>query len=192
MRKGRREVALPSMEQVESERKRAAYKRRFRKTMRSTVSVLLVVAAIAILISTIFIPVIQVSGDSMEPSLSDGDILVLLKSDNYSRGDLCCISWQNKNLLKRVIGLPGDVVSIDEEGNVYVNGNLLDEPYVTDKSLGVCDVEFPCEVPEGTVFVLGDHRSTSVDSRSQSIGCISKDQIVGYVFFKVWPLFDNE
>lgn len=124
----------------------------------------------------------------MEPTLSDGDVLVLFKSKSYERSQLCCISWQNKMLLKRIIGLPGDVVSIDTEGNVFVNGAQLDEPYVSDKTLGTCDMTFPCQVPEGKVFVLGDHRATSIDSRSSEIGCVDQEQIVGFVLLKVWPI----
>lgn len=187
-RRNRRQVSLPSPEQVSRAYQQDQYRKRYKRAFISTLSVLAVIAAVAVLVSTLFLPVIQVSGNSMEPTLSDGDVLVLLKSKRYERSQLCCISWQNKMLLKRIIGLPGDVVSIDIEGNVSVNGALLDEPYVSDKTLGECDVTFPCQVPEGKVFVLGDHRSTSIDSRSSEIGCVDQDQIVGFVLFQVWPL----
>lgn len=177
---------MPSLEQVETELKNINYKKRFRRTLLSTMSILIVVAAAAVLISTLFFPVIQVSGNSMEPTLQNGDVLVLVKSDKVSYGDLCCVSWQNKTLLKRVIGLPGDVITIDQQGNVYVNDKLLDEPYVPEKSLGNCDIEFPYEVPDNKIFLLGDKRSVSVDSRSSAIGCVEKDQVVGHVLFKVW------
>ena len=154
--------------------------------LKSTLAVLIVVAAIAVLISVLFLPVIQVSGSSMEPTLCDGDILVLVKTGKFETGELCCFSWQNKLLLKRVIGKEGDYIDIDEYGNVSVNNIPIDEPYVTDKSLGICDITFPYQVPEGTIFVLGDKRDKSVDSRSTTIGCISKDQIIGKVLFKVW------
>ena len=124
----------------------------------------------------------------MEPTLSDGDVLVLINTDNYSSGQLCCIAWQNKLLIKRVIALPGDVVDIDQYGTVSVNGEILDEPYVTDKSLGECDIDFPYQVPEGTFFVMGDRRASSIDSRSSAVGSVDGDQIVGRVLFKVWPL----
>ncbi len=189
MSRASRKVKLPTEEQVKAEKKRNEYKSRYLKTLWSTISALLVVAAIAVLVSTLFFPVIQVSGTSMEPTLKDGNILVLVKSDSYKRGDICCIEWQNKKLIKRVIGLPGDTIFIDDEGNVYVNDELLDEPYVTGKSLGECDVEFPLQVPEGRVFVLGDHRTTSIDSRSSAIGCVEKEQIYGHKLFKAWPLF---
>ena len=187
-RRNRQQVSLPSPEQVSRAYQQDQYRKRYKRAFVSTLSVLTVIAAVAVLVSTLFLPVIQVSGNSMEPTLSDGDVLVLLKSKSYERSQLCCISWQNKMLLKRVIGLPGDVVSIDTEGNVTVNGVLLDEPYVSDKTLGECDVTFPCQVPEGKVFVLGDHRSTSIDSRSSEIGCVDQDQIVGFVLFQVWPI----
>ncbi|WP_303160840.1 signal peptidase I [Ruminococcus champanellensis] len=187
-RRNRRQVSLPSPEQVSRAYQQDQYRKRYKRAFISTLSVLAVIAAVAVLVSTLFLPVIQVSGNSMEPTLSDGDVLVLLKSKRYERSQLCCISWQNKMLLKRIIGLPGDVVSIDIQGNVSVNGALLDEPYVSDKTLGECDVTFPCQVPEGKVFVLGDHRSTSIDSRSSEIGCVDQDQIVGFVLFQVWPL----
>lgn len=187
-RRNRRQVSLPSPEQVSRAYQQDQYRKRYKRAFISTLSVLAVIAAVAVLVSTLFLPVIQVSGNSMEPTLSDGDVLVLLKSKHYERSQLCCISWQNKMLLKRIIGLPGDVVSIDIQGNVSVNGVLLDEPYVSDKTLGECDVTFPCQVPEGKVFVLGDHRSTSIDSRSSEIGCVDQDQIVGFVLFQVWPI----
>lgn len=187
-RRNRQQVSLPSPEQVSRAYQQDQYRKHYKRAFISTLSVLAVIAAVAVLVSTLFLPVIQVSGNSMEPTLSDGDVLVLLKSKHYERSQLCCISWQNKMLLKRIIGLPGDVVSIDTEGNVTVNGVLLDEPYVSDKTLGECDVTFPCQVPEGKVFVLGDHRSTSIDSRSSEIGCVDQDQIVGFVLFQVWPI----
>ena len=187
-RKKNRTVSLPSSEQVARAYQQDQYRKRYRRTFVSTLSVLAVIAAVAVLVSTLFLPVIQVSGNSMEPTLSDGDVLVLFKSKSYERSQLCCISWQNKMLLKRIIGLPGDVVSIDTEGNVFVNGAQLDEPYVSDKTLGTCDMTFPCQVPEGKVFILGDHRATSIDSRSSEIGCVDQEQIVGFVLLKVWPI----
>ena len=177
---------MPSVQQVEAELKNINYKKKFRSTLFSTVSILIVVAAVAVLISTLFFPVVQVVGSSMEPSLNDGDILLLIKSDKVTYGELCCVSWQNKSLLKRVIGLSGDVIEIDGSGNVSVNGELLDEPYVEKKELGKCEIEFPYQVPEDKIFILGDQRGSSVDSRSSAIGCVGKDQIIGKVIFKVW------
>ena len=182
---------IPSEEQVRSELDRIRVRKRFVRTLLNTVAVLVVVAAAAVLISTIWMPVIQISGDSMNPSLRDGDILVTLNTDSVSRGDLCCVSWQNKMLVKRVIGLPGDTVVIDGDGSVSVNGVPLDEPYVSEKSLGQCDVTFPYEVPDNMIFILGDNRLLSVDSRNSDIGSIGKDQIIGKVLFRIWPFRRN-
>ena len=177
---------LPPVEQVEAERSKLDNKAKFRRILKSTVSALLVVAAAAVLISMLFLPVIQVSGDSMKPTLSNGDIILLVKSKRFSTGELCCVSWQNKLLLKRVIGLPGDNIDIDENGNVYLNGKLLDEPYVINKALGECDIDLPYTVPEGKLFVMGDQRETSVDSRSTAVGCVDYDQMVGRYLFRIW------
>jgi signal peptidase I len=177
---------LPPVEQVAAERVKLDNKAKFRRILKSTVSALLVVAATAVLISMLFLPVIQVSGDSMQPTLNSGDIILLVKTKRFSTGELCCVSWQNKLLLKRVIGLPGDNINIDEKGNVFLNGELLDEPYVTDKSLGECDIDLPYTVPENKLFVMGDQRETSVDSRSSAVGCIDYDQMVGRYLFRIW------
>ena len=179
-------IAIPSREQVESELNRIRYRRTFLRTLLNTTAVLVVVAAVTTLISMIFLPVIQVSGDSMTPTLNDGDILLTCNTDSVTYGDLCCVSWQNKMLLKRVIGLPGDVISIEPDGSVYVNDALLDEPYVFEKSLGQCDIQFPYKVPDQQIFILGDNRSRSADSRSADIGCISREQIVGKVLTRIW------
>ncbi len=181
-------AVIPSEEAVAAERKRLEYRRRYRKTLRSTIYALVVVAAISVLLATLFLPVLQVSGTSMEPTLSDGDVILLLKSGEFETGELVGFYYQNKLLLKRVIGGPGDVIDIDEEGNVFVNGEQLDEPYLTEKSFGESDLTYPYQVPENRYFVLGDNRSTSIDSRSSVVGCIEKDQIVGKVILRVWPL----
>ena len=184
-------VSMPSIEQVQAELIRINHRSKFKRTMISTISVLIVVAAVAVLISTLILPVVQVSGNSMEPTLTDGDILVTVRSDKIGYGDICCVSWQNKLLLKRIIGMPGDIINIDSNGNVYVNNVLTDEPYINEKSPGVSDIDFPFLVPDNKFFILGDRRESSVDSRNSAIGCIGKDQIVGHVLFKVWPLSDK-
>lgn len=181
-------VSLPSKDQIEAEMNKLNYRSRFTHTFARTISVLIVVAAVAVLLSTLLFPVVQVSGDSMEPAFSNGDILVLIKTKNISRGDLCCASWQNKTLLKRVIGMPGEEISIEQNGDVYLEGKLLDEPYIQKKNMGKCEIEFPYDIPDNKYFFLGDQRENSADSRNSAVGCISEDQIIGKVLFRVWPL----
>lgn len=183
-----RTVFVPDPKAVEEERKRLKHKKEYKKVLRSTICSLLVVAAVAVLLATLFLPVLQVSGTSMEPTLEDGDIILLLKSGQFETGDLCGFYWQNKLLLKRIIGVPGDVINIDANGTVYVNNKAIAEPYLTKKALGKCDITLPYQVPENRYFVLGDHRTTSIDSRSSLIGCIEEDQIVGKVLLRVWPI----
>ena len=180
-------VAVPSLKEIQTERKRIRRNTLYWQALRSTVAVLVVVAAIAVLIATLFLPILQISGDSMSPTLKNDEIVVLLKTKNFERGDLIGFYYQGKILLKRVIALPEDEVAIDAEGNVYVNGEILDEPYVTDKCLGNCDLEFPYKVPGTGYFVLGDQRTNSVDSRNSVIGAIPQEDIIGKVFFRVWP-----
>lgn len=182
------EVTMPEREQLEAELKRVKYKSRYAELLRSTVYFLLVIAAVSVLVATLIMPVVQISGTSMEPTLNDGELVVLKKTEHFECGNLCAFYYQNRVLLKRVIGNPGDYIEIDDEGNVKVNGKLIDEPYVSEKSLGECDLKFPYQVPEGRFFVLGDHRETSVDSRSTVIGCIEAEQIVGRVLFRIWPI----
>ncbi|MCC8356480.1 MAG: signal peptidase I [Oscillospiraceae bacterium] len=179
---------VPTEAEVAAEAVRRLYGLRYGLTLRPTISGLIVVAALAVLLATLFLPMLQVSGSSMEPTLSDGDIILLVKTDSFETGDLLGFYYQNKLLLKRVIAGPGDIVDIDEEGNVYVNDELLDEPYVTEKSLGESDLSYPYQVPENRYFVLGDNRTTSIDSRSSAVGCIETEQIVGKVILRIWPL----
>ncbi len=181
-------VDIPSMQDIQLERKRIRRGIYFRRTLVSTVSVLVVVAAVAVLIATLLLPILQISGDSMSPTLEHDEIIVLYKSDDFSRGDLIGFYYQGKILVKRVIALPDETVEIDVDGNVFINGQLLDEPYVTQKSLGNCDLQFPYKVPGDGIFVLGDQRTNSVDSRNSAIGNISTDNIIGKVYFRVWPL----
>ena len=181
-------VHVPSLNEIQSERKRIRRGSYYRQALKGTVSVLLVVAAVAVLITTLFLPILQISGDSMSPTLEHDEVVVLLKTKKFDRGDLIGFYYQGKILLKRVIALPEDEVAIDADGNVYVNGELLQEPYVTEKGLGDCDLEFPYMVPGTGYFVMGDRRSNSVDSRNSVIGAISKDDIIGRVFIRVWPL----
>lgn len=183
---GKRDI--PQLNVLKKELKRERYKRRFRRLLRSTVNALIVVAAVAALVATLILPVLQIAGTSMEPSLNDGNIVLLVKKNNLKTGDLCAFYFSNKILIKRVIGAPGDYIWIEDDGTVFLNGEPLDEPYISRKALGECDVEFPYQVPENNYFVMGDHRETSIDSRSSVIGCIAEDQIVGKIFCKLWPL----
>lgn len=182
--------AFPSSEELRQELKRVRYKNRFRRILKSTFYTLIVVAAIAALIATLVLPVLQIAGTSMEPTLSDGDLVLLVKTDRLKQGDLCAFYYSNKVLIKRVIGLPGDYISIDGAGNIYVNSELLEEPYITEKALGECDIDFPYQVPENHYFLVGDQRATSIDSRSSVIGCVPKDQLIGKLLCRFWPLAD--
>lgn len=181
-------VQIPSLTEIQHERKRIRREAYYRQALSGTVSVLIVVAAVAVLIATLFLPILQISGDSMSPTMKHDEIVVLVKTKEFDKGDLVGFYYQGKILLKRVIALPEDEVAIDSEGNVYVNGELLEEPYVTDKGLGDCDLEFPYKVPGTGYFVMGDQRSNSVDSRNSVIGAISREDIIGKVFVRVWPL----
>ena len=186
-KKTRKRIPIPSLEEVQHERKRIRRGVFYRQALWGTVSMLVVVAAVAVLIATLFLPILQISGDSMSPTLEHDEIVVLLKTKNFDRGDLIGFYYQGKILLKRVIALPEDEVAIDGDGNVYVNGALLEEPYVTEKTLGDCDLEFPYQVPGTGYFVMGDKRSNSVDSRNSVIGAIEREDIIGKVFIRVWP-----
>lgn len=187
-RQRRRDIEIPSREAVAEEKKRLRHRNRFRRSLFNTIGFLIVVAAVSVLISARFLPVVQVSGSSMEPTLRDGEILILQKTDDFETGDLIAFYYQSRILLKRVIGTAGDYIDIDAQGNVSVNGIWLDEPYVTERSLEECDIRLPYQVPDGRVFVMGDHRSVSIDSRTREVGCVAQEQMVGKVAFRIWPL----
>ena len=179
---------FPKVDILQGELKREQYRKRFNKLLRSTVNALIVVAAIAALVATLVFPVLQIVGTSMEPNLTNGELVLLVKTDRLKSGDLCAFYYSNKILIKRIIAVPGDYLWIEEDGTVFLNGEQLDEPYISEKSLGECDIEFPYQVPENAYFMMGDKRETSIDSRSSTIGCIAKDQIVGKLLCKFWPL----
>ena len=185
-----RPIILPDAASVEAVLKEKHYKRRYGKTFRSTVYALIVVAAIAVLLATTFLPVLRIYGKSMTPTLNEGEIIVSLKGSSFAKGDIVALYIGNKLLVKRVIAGPGQWVDIKQDGTVYVDGEKLDEPYVSEKAYGDVNIELPYQVPDGRYFVLGDHRSTSQDSRNTAVGCIAEEQIVGKVLFRVWPISD--
>lgn len=177
-----------SVEDLETEIKREDRRRQYRATTRSTFSVLIVVTAFAILVATLWMPVLRIYGTSMTPTLTEGDIVISLKGSKYEVGDIISFYYENKLLVKRYIAGPGDWVDLDENGNVFVNGEMLDEPYIDEKAFGDVTIKLPYQVPEGRFFVLGDHRATSADSRLAVIGCVAEEQIVGKIVFKILPL----
>lgn len=187
-RGGKAPVQTPTVEQLEQELKRETYRRRYNRVLRSTIYTLITVAAVAVLVATLFLPVLRIYGSSMTPTMADGDIVVSVKGGSFARGDIIAFWFNNKILVKRVIANPGEWVDIDAEGNVSINGEPLDEPYLTEKALGECDIDLPYQVPDGRLFVMGDHRSTSSDSRSSAVGCVAEEQIVGKLVLRVWPL----
>ena len=181
---------LPTSHQLEEELKRHKNKRDNSRLVRNTIFALITVAAMAVLVATLFLPILQIYGTSMTPTLTEGDVVVSLKGSGFEQGDIISFYYNNKILVKRVIAFEGDFVNIDNDGNVYINDKLLDEPYLTEKAFGECNLELPYQVPPGKIFVLGDHRLTSIDSRSNVMGCVGEEQIVGKIVFKVWP-FDG-
>ena len=187
-RPNRQPPERPSIELLEQEVQRVQYKRRYRSVLKSTLYALITVAAVAVLVATLWLPVMQTYGSSMAPTLNNGEIIFSVKTSTPERGDIIAFYYTNKILVKRVIGLPGEWVEIRDDGMVYINDHMLIEPYIAERSLGNADIEFPYQVPEGKNFVMGDHRATSADSRHPAVGCISGEQIVGRILFRVWPL----
>lgn len=187
-KKRKTELEIPEIDELETELKRVRYRRQYFSALRSTVYTLITVAAVAVLVATLWLPVLQIYGTSMAPTLTNGNIVVSVKGNDFQPGDVIAFYYNNKILVKRVIAVPGDWVDIDEKGTVYVNNQELQEPYLEEKALGDCNIQLPYQVPENRIFVMGDHRSVSVDSRNTAVGCVAEEQIVGKIIFCIWPL----
>ena len=179
---------LPTTQQLEAELARVRYHHRYNSVLRSTISILVVVAAIAVLVATLLLPVLRIYGSSMTPTVDEGEIIVSLKQSDFKQGDIVAFYYNNKILVKRLIAGPGSWVDIDEAGNVSVDGKLLDEPYLTEAAYGQTNIELPYQVPDERYFLMGDNRDVSVDSRNTAVGCVSTEQIAGKVVFRIWPL----
>lgn len=179
---------LPSSQDVELELRRERYKTRYKRTLKSTVFALVTAAAAAVLVATLWMPVLQIFGASMTPTLEEGQIVISVKAKDLEPGDIVAFYYGNKVLVKRYIAGPGSWVDIQEDGTVSVDGVVLDEPYLTEKSFGISDLEYPYQVPEESYFLMGDHRETSVDSRHSTVGCITREQVVGKIVCRIWPL----
>ena len=186
--KQKKQIELPSSEQLEAELKRVQYQYRYRNVLKSTLYTLITVAALAVLVATLWLPVLKIYGSSMTPTLQNGEIVFSVKTTKMEPGDVIAFYYNNKILVKRVIAGSGDWVDISQDGTVYVNGLAVDEPYLEEKAFGDADIELPYQVPDGRIFVMGDHRATSVDSRHIAVGCVAEEQIVGKIVFRIWPL----
>lgn len=188
LKKRKRVLERPSIALLEEEVRRNKHRQRYQTVLRSTIYALITVAAVAVLVATLWLPVMQTYGNSMAPTLNNGEIIFSLKTKKLEQGDIIAFYYNNKVLVKRVIAGPGQWVDIDEQGTVYIDGQMLMEPYLTQKSLGEADIELPYQVPDGKYFVMGDHRDSSADSRHTAVGCVGPEQIVGKIIFRIWPL----
>lgn len=188
MKKTKHPRPVPTAAELRQELGRVRYRRRYRTVLKSTLYSLITVAAVAVLIATLWLPVLQIYGSSMTPTMQNGDIVFSLKTQDFQPGDVVAFYYNNKILVKRVIAGPADWIDIDPDGTTYVNGEPLTEPYVKEKAYGETNITLPYQVPDEKVFVMGDHRSTSVDSRNTAVGCVAQEQIVGKIIFRIWPL----
>ena len=185
---GEAAVDFPSSEQLEHELYRITYQKTSASTLRSTIFTLVVVAAVAVLIAVLLLPVLRIYGHSMNDTLEEGEVVVSVKTSEFNTGDVVAFYYNNKILVKRIIGKSGDWIMIDPDGEVYVNNVHIDEPYIKEKAFGECNIEMPYQVPANRVFVMGDNRDVSIDSRNTSVGCVAEEQVVGKIVFRLWPL----
>lgn len=181
-------ASMPKLDQLEAELEREKYRSRYRNTLKSTVVALIITAAVVVLLTFLLFPIFRIYGNSMVPTVKEDEIVVTMKASDFACGDIVVLSYNNKLLVKRVLAGPGDWFDMDREGNVYVNGEYVDEPYLPEKAFGDCDLALPYQVPEGRFFVMGDNRATSQDSRSSLVGCIAEEQIIGRAILRLWPL----
>jgi len=188
MRRNKREIDIPAKEELEEALKREKYKLKYKKTLKSTIYSLIIVISISSLLSTLLFPVLEIYGKSMNSTLSEGNIVLSVRKTNLKRGDVIAFYHNNKILIKRVIGISSDWINIDKEGKVYVNNTLLEEPYLKEKNNGESNIKYPYQVPDDNYFVLGDDRLLSVDSRYKEIGTIHKDNVIGKIIFRLWPI----
>lgn len=180
--------SLPGADQLEAELRREEHKRKYALTLRSTVYIMIVAAAVVVLLSFLLFPIFRIYGSSMSPTINEGEIVISVKGISFGRGDVVVLTYNNRLLVKRVIAGPGQWVNIDPDGNVFVDGEPIDEPYLVEKAYGDCNITLPYQVPEGRYFVMGDNRATSQDSRNSVVGCISKEHILGRAVLRIWPL----
>ena len=186
--KKKKPLTIPTTEALETELSRVRYKRRYRSVLRSTLYTLITVAAVSVLVATLWLPVLQIFGNSMTPTLQNGEIVFSMKTADLEQGDIVAFYYNNKILVKRMIAGPGDWFDMDLDGRVYVNNKEISEPYLTEIAYGETNIELPYQVPDGKIFVLGDHRATSVDSRNTAVGCVAQEQVVGKIIFRIWPM----
>lgn len=183
-------ITLPTTSEIEELYKKAKYRKLFSEKIRSTIFMLIVVAAFAILVAMLYLPTLRIYGKSMKGTLESGDIVLAVKSNRFKTGDIVAFYYNNNILVKRVIAESGDWVNITKDGTVYVNDKKINEPYIENKAYGETNIKFPYQVPENRIFVLGDNRKVSIDSRNTSVGAVSDEQLVGKLIFRIWPLSD--
>lgn len=143
---------------------------------------------VAILCMVCFLPMMRVESDGMSPTLEKGQCVMVIPGDSFEHGDIIAFYYDGRILLKRIIACPGEQVEVLKDGSVYVNGQLFDEPYASEKCYGSSDLTYPYQVPENRFFVMGDQRSAGTDSRTSQIGTVAQEQIVGKVVLRFWPL----